>query len=500
MARPQQMPDRLPGPARVLHVAAECYPLVKTGGLADVVGALPQALLDLGVDVRLLLPGLPPFIGALRQRQDVCTLGPLFGAGRVTLCRGRLDSQQPPVYIIDAPYLYRRRGGPYGETEQVEWVDNLQRFALLGWLAAHMGSSELDPEWTPDIVHAHDWHAALACAYLKTHPGRQSASVLTVHNLAFQGLFPASDFGLLDLPPTMLQQDGLEFHGSISFLKAGLVYADRITTVSPTYAREIATAAFGCGLDGLIRQRGEAVSGILNGVDHGVWNPSTDPELPARFSVQSLTGKQRCKRSLQRELGLPGDTAAPLFAMVSRLTHQKGVDFVLDALPTLLAGGARLAVLGAGEPALEAALLAAAAEHPDRLAVRIGYDESLAHRLIAGSDAILVPSRFEPCGLTQLYGLRYGTLPVVCRTGGLADTVVDAAGQSAAAGPATGFSCDAPAASGFAATVQRAIEAYGQPEQWRSLVIAAMSRDFSWEQSARHYQSLYEQLSAGAGT
>jgi len=491
------MPERLPGPTRVLHVAAECYPLVKTGGLADVVGALPQALLDLGLDVRLLLPGLPPITGALGQRKELCTIGPLFGAGRVTLCQGGLASPRLPVYVIDAPYLYRRRGGPYGETDQVEWTDNLQRFALLGWLASHLASSALDPKWTPDIVHAHDWHAALACAYLRTHPGRQCTSVLTVHNLAFQGLFPASDFGLLGLPPAMRQPDGLEFHGKVSFLKAGLAYADRVTTVSPTYAREIATAAFGCGLDGLIRQRGAAVSGILNGVDHAVWNPWTDPELPARFSAESLAGKQRCKRSLQRELGFAGDAGAPLFAMVSRLTHQKGVDFVLEALPVLLEGGARLAVLGTGEPALESALLAAARESPDRIAVRTGYDESLAHRLIAGSDAVLVPSRFEPCGLTQLYGLRYGTLPVVCRTGGLADTVVDAAGDSAGGG--TGFCCDEPAGLGFAATVRRAIHCYGQPERWRALMLTAMSRDFSWQESARSYQALYEQLAAGVG-
>ena len=484
---------------RVLHVAAECYPLVKTGGLADVVGALPQALLGLGVDVRLLLPGLPPITAALEERKELCTLGPLFGAGRVTLCSGRLDSQRLPVYVIDAPYLYRRRGGPYGETEQVEWVDNLQRFALLGWLASHLASSALDPQWVPDIVHAHDWHAALACAYLKTHPGRQAASVLTVHNLAFQGLFPASDFGLLELPPWMQQQDGLEFHGKISFLKAGLAYADRITTVSPAYAREIATAAFGCGLDGLIRQRGRAVSGILNGVDYAVWNPWTDPALPARFSARSLAGKQRCKRSLQAELGFPDDTGAPLFAMVSRLTHQKGVDFVLGALPALLEGGARLVVLGAGEPALESALLAAAREFPDRVVVRIGYDEGLAHRLIAGSDAVLVPSRFEPCGLTQLYGLCYGTLPVVCRTGGLADTVVDAAEDSVAGGGGTGFCCDEPAVPAFAATVRRAIGCYGQPERWRSLVLAAMSREFSWQESARSYQSLSGQLYSGVG-
>jgi starch synthase len=479
---------------RVLHVAAECHPLVKTGGLADVVGALPPVLAELGTEARLLLPGLPPIVDALTGREDLCTFGPLFGAARVTLCRGRVASHQVPVYVIDAPYLYRRRGGPYQDVDGTEWPDNLQRFALLGWVAAHLAAGELDPAWAPDIVHAHDWHAGLACAYIRSHPGQRAATVFTIHNLAFQGLFPASEFATLGLPRALMQPHGLEFHGQVSFLKAGLACADRITTVSPTYAREIATREFGCGMEGLILHRAADVSGILNGVDPAVWDPQTDVELPAHFTARALAGKKKCKQALQDEMGLERRADAPLFALVSRLTHQKGLDLVLEALPGLVAQGAQLAVLGSGDAGLEAALVAAASSHPGQVRVRIGYDEALAHRLLAGADTVLVPSRFEPCGLTQLYGLRYGTLPVVRRTGGLADTVVDGGDGETPDPQGTGFVFDAADGAALAATLQRAVHAYRQGERWRGLMRRAMAQDFSWHEAARRYQSLYGAL------
>jgi starch synthase len=479
---------------RVLHVAAECHPLVKTGGLADVVGALPPALAALGTDVRLLLPGLPPIVEALTEREDLCTFGPIFGAARITLCRAHVASHRVPVYVIDAPYLYRRRGGPYQDTDGTEWADNLQRFALLGWVAAHLASGELDTAWTPDVVHAHDWHAGLACAYIRSHPGQRAATVFTVHNLAFQGLFPATEFATLGLPRLLMQPHGIEFHGQVSFLKAGLACTDRITTVSPTYAREIATREFGCGMDGLIRHRAADVHGILNGVDPAVWDPQTDAELPARFSARSLAGKKKCKQALQAELGLARLADAPLFSIVSRLTHQKGLDLVLHALPALVARGAQFAVLGSGDPGLESALLAAGKQHPEQVRVRIGYDEALAHRLIAGADAVLVPSRFEPCGLTQLYGLRYGTLPVVRRTGGLADTVVDGGDAHTPADHGTGFAFDAADGAALEATLQRAVRCFHQGELWRALMRRAMAQDFSWSEAARGYQTLYAAL------
>lgn len=479
---------------RVLHAAAEVFPLVKTGGLADVVGALPQALRRQGADVRLVLPGYPAIADAVLHQKPVAEFGPLFGAGRVTLRLGTMPYSHVPAYVIDAPWLYRRGGGPYQAADGSEWPDNLQRFALLGWMAAHLAAGELDAEWTPDVVHAHDWHAALACAYIAAHPGATAASVFTVHNLAYQGLFPSHEFAQLGLPLHFMQSHGVEFHGQLSFMKAGLKYARRITTVSPNYAREIATHEFGCGLDGVIRSRGGDVSGILNGVDGEVWNPATDSALAARYSATDLAGKPRNKLALQKEMGLEPRAGAPLFGVVSRLTAQKGLDLVLAALPALLRQGAQLVVQGSGDPVLEAAFGAAAHAHPGQVAVRVGYDESLAHRLLAGADLMLVPSRFEPCGLTQLYALRYGTLPLVRRVGGLADTVVDADEAALREGRATGIAFDAATPAALEAAIERAVGLFAQPERWRALMRSSMAQDFSWDGAARGYLDLYAGL------
>jgi len=480
----------------VLHVAAEVFPLVKTGGLADVAGALPPALARAGADARLLLPGLPAIVESLLQPRSLCQVGPQFGAARITLRLGRLPGSHVSAYVIDAPYLYRRSGSPYQDSRGTEWSDNLQRFALLGWVGAHLAAGELDERWTPDVLHAHDWHAALACSYLKGHPATPAASVFTIHNLAFQGLFPIADFAALDLPARMLSASGLEFHGQLSFMKGGLKFADRITTVSPSYAREIATPEFGAGLDGVIRSRQADVSGILNGVDYEVWNPEIDSALASRYSAERLDGKGACKQALQREAGLAVEADAPLLTVISRLTSQKGLDLVLGALPGLLAQGAQLFVVGTGEPALEAAFREAALAHPGRVAVRLVYDETLAHRAIGGADAILVPSRFEPCGLTQLYGLRYGTLPLVRRVGGLADTVVDASADALREGRATGFAFDAPASAALLHAVERLVALYRQPPAWRAVMRHAMVRDFSWDHAAVDYLALYRDVIA----
>ena len=480
---------------KVLHAAAEIFPLVKTGGLADVVGALPEALIAQGADVRLVLPGLPAILKGVERQKTVCELGALFGAGRVTLRLGRLAPGGVAAYVIDAPYLYQRPGNPYLAPDGNEWPDNLQRFALLGWVAAHLAAGELDSRWTPDVLHAHDWHAAMACAYAACHPLTRAATVYTVHNLAYQGLFDEGDFHLLGLPSRLMVPGGLEFHGQLSFMKAGLKYADRVTTVSPSYAHEIATEVFGCGLDGVIRARGADVSGILNGVDGMVWNPAGDTSIAALYSASALDGKTACKAALQRELGLAVDASAPLFAVVSRLTEQKGLDLLLGALPALLdspaAGGAQLAVEGNGEPALEAAFAHAAAMHPGRVAVRLVYDEALAHRMMAGADAMLVPSRFEPCGLTQLYALRYGTVPVVRRVGGLADTVVDASAAAVKADLATGFMFGAATSSALVQALRHAVSAYGQSALWRQLMLRGMAQNFSWDAAASRYMALY---------
>lgn len=480
---------------KVLHAAAEVFPLIKTGGLADVVGALPEALIALGADVRLVLPGLPAILAGLERSQVVCELGASFGAGRVTLRLGRLAPSSVTAYVIDAPYLYQRPGNPYLAPDGSEWLDNLQRFGLLGWVAAHLAAGELDSDWTPDVLHAHDWHAAMACAYAACHPATRAATVFTIHNLAYQGLFDEGDFHLLGLPSRLMVPVGLEFHGQLSFMKAGLKYAHRITTVSPTYAHEIATDAFGCGLDGVIRARGLDVSGILNGVDGEVWNPATDLLTAAPYSAAALDGKAVCKAALQRELGLRVDAGAPLFAVVSRLTSQKGLDLLLDALPALLnfplEGSPQLAVQGNGDAALEAAFAQAAAAHPGRVAVRLVYNEALAHRMMAGADAMLVPSRFEPCGLTQLYALRYGTVPVVRQVGGLADTVVGLSQATVHDDLATGFTFGPATPGALAQALLQAVSAYAQPGLWRRLMLRGMAQNFSWDASASQYMALY---------
>ena len=479
---------------RVLHIAAEIFPLVKTGGLADVLGALPQALIGQGADVRLLLPGLPAIIDAVQHQKVVCEIGPAFGAARITLRLGKMPNSHVPVYVIDAPYFYRRGGGPYQDGNGSEWPDNVQRFALLGWVGAHLAAGELDLDWTPQVLHAHDWHAAMSCAYVAAHPPTQVATVFTVHNLAYQGLFPSGDFNLLGLPARFMAPTGLEYHHQLSFMKAGLKFARSVTTVSPTYATEISTPEFGFGLDGVVRSRGADITGILNGVDGDVWDPSTDLELAARYSAQQLAGKARCKLALQVELGLALQADAPIFSVVSRLTSQKGLDLVLATLPGLLRRGGQLALQGSGDPLLEAAFVAAAKAHPGAVGVRIGYDEAFAHRLIAGADAILVPSRFEPCGLTQLYGLRYATVPIVRRVGGLADTVVDATNDSLRADSATGFVFDAATPTALDAALQRAFDIYAQPDRWQKLMLRGMAQDNSWDGAATRYMALYRAL------
>jgi starch synthase len=478
-------------PLRVLQAAAEIFPWVKTGGLADVVGALPQALAERGHDVRLVLPGLPAIADAVRPARVVAELGAQFGAARVRIRKGQLPGSMMPAYVVDAPWLYRRTGGPYQQADGHDWPDNLQRFALLGWAAAHLAGGDLDPGWSADVLHAHDWHVGLACAYLDVHAARP-ARVFTIHNLAFQGLFPAADFALLNLPSRLMATHSIEFHGQLSFMKAGLVHAHRITTVSPTYAREIATPEFGAGLDGVIRQREGDVSGILNGVDTTVWDPGQDPALGTAYSANGLEGKAVNKRALQLAMGLEPLAHAPLFGMVSRLSHQKGVDLLLAAIPPLVAQGAQFVVQGSGDPALQAALQQMAAAHPKSVGVQVGYDEPLAHRIIAGSDAVLVPSRFEPCGLTQLYGLRYGSLPVVRRVGGLADTVTAADVRSLADGRATGFAFTAAEPRALQGALEQAVAVYrNQSQHWAAMVQRAMAQDNSWAAAAASYETLY---------
>lgn len=478
---------------RILHVASEIYPLVKTGGLADVVAALPPALVKRGLDVRILLPGFPGILEGMLDLKPLTRIGPVFGAAAVTLCIGRLPDSGLCAYVIDAPFLYRRDGNPYVGPDGQDWSDNHRRFALLGWVAAHMASGELEPGWVPDVVHAHDWHAGLIPAYIAQNPALKTPTVFTIHNLAFRGIFPMDFHPDLGLSGRKLTPHGIEFHGKLSFMKAGLVYSQRITTVSPSYAREICTPEFGCGLEGVLRDRGKDLSGILNGVDYDVWNPQ-DPLIAKPYTVDNLQGKTDCKRALQSELGLTTQAEGPLFAVVSRLTSQKGMDLLLAALPELLREGAQLAVLGTGEGDLEAGFRYAAAANPENVAVHVGYDEAMSHRFMAGADVLLVPSRFEPCGLTQLYALRFGTLPLVRRVGGLADTVINATQDTIDSNRATGFVFEEASRYAIGERIREACLLFHDKSTWAKIQRRAMVQDFSWNDAAVHYETLYRSL------
>jgi len=476
---------------RVLSVASEAVPLVKTGGLADVVGALPGALAPHGAAMTTMLPGYPAVLATLGKKPKALhTWDSLLGEP-ARLLAGNISGH--PLLVLDAPGLFAREGGPYGDATGRDWRDNWRRFAAFGRAAADVAGGAVKGH-SFDLVHAHDWQAAMTLAYLRFAPtGATPPSVITIHNMAFQGHYGADIFPGLGLPAHAMAIDGIEYHGGISFLKAGLAAASAITTVSPTYAREIREPGFGMGLEGLIRGRDGHVSGIVNGIDTAVWNPATDPALAAPYTVRTLAKRAANTRALEAEFGLDrGD--GPVFVVISRLTWQKGMDVLLEAADHLVGIGGRLALLGSGDPALESGFHAAAARHPGRLAVRIGYDEALSHRMLGGGDAILVPSRFEPCGLTQLYGLAYGCVPVVSRTGGLADTVIDANLAACLAGAATGVQFDGVRYQTLADALTRTVQLFHQRDTWRGLQRAGMKADFAWERSGKAYADLYASL------
>ena len=477
---------------RVLSVASEAVPLVKTGGLADVAGALPQAVAPHGVTMTTLLPGYPAVMKAIGKGRALHTYDTLLGEP-ARLVAGQIAGH--PLIALDAPVYFAREGSPYTDHSGHDWNDNWRRFAALGRAAADLAGGAVKG-CKFDLMHAHDWQAAMALAYLRFAPpegGRQVPTVMTIHNMAFQGYFNASIFPSLGLPRSAWSVNGVESYGGVGFLKAGLEAASAITTVSPGYAAEIRQPEFGMGLEGLVASRGERVLGILNGIDTGLWNPETDPDVPQAYGLRSLSRRSANKRVLEDEFCLkPAD--GPLFVVVSRLTWQKGMDVLLEVIDHLVGIGGRLALLGAGDAAIEAGLHASAARHPGRIGIRIGYDEALAHRMQAGGDAILVPSRFEPCGLTQLYGLAYGCVPVVSRTGGLADTVIDANVAALAAGVATGIQFNGVHYYALASAISRATALYRQPGQWLQLQKNGMRCDFSWERSGKAYAELYGRL------
>ncbi|MEO3386067.1 glycogen synthase GlgA [Mesorhizobium sp. CAU 1741] len=475
---------------QVLSVASELFPLVKTGGLADVAGALPAALAKLGVTMRAMLPGYPAVMARLPKKpKAVHQYAGLFG-GSARIVEARVEGLD--LLVLDAPHLFDRPGGAYGDTAGRDWPDNWRRFAAFSKAAADVASGAI-AGWRPDIVHAHDWQAALTLAYLRYGGTTPPATVMTVHNLAFQGQFPAAIFDELGLPASAMSLDGVEYFGGVGFLKAGLQAADAITTVSPTYAREIRLPEFGMGLDGLLNARADRLHGILNGIDIEQWNPQTDEHLASRFSAKGLRQRDANRRAVEQRFVLDPDSG-PLLTVISRLTWQKGMDILAAELDRIVGSGARLAVLGSGDHALEGALLAGAARHRGRVGCVVGYDEGLSHMLQAGADAILIPSRFEPCGLTQLYGLRYGCVPVVARTGGLADTIIDANHAALEAGVATGFHFQPGSGDALVGAVHRVVDVHADRRLWAAIQKQGMKSDVSWEASAKAYVGLFRSL------
>jgi starch synthase len=472
---------------RVLSVASECVPLLKTGGLADVVGALPGALAPLGWDMRVLMPAYRALRGRISDWPAVWTEADLFG-GAAQVRVGEVDGIR--LLMLDAPHLFDREGGPYSGPNG-DWGDNAQRFAALSWAAARISREGLGDGWRPDVLHVHDWQGGLAPAYLAFGGPRDVASVITVHNIAFQGWAPATLLSTLRLPAHEFHPGSLEYYGGMSSLKAGLVTADAITTVSPTYADELSRAEYGMGLQGVIAARASVVSGILNGVDTAIWSPAA-AEPP--FSADDLSGKAAARAALCDEFGL--EVPGPLAILVSRLTDQKGIDLVPGVMPAFIEGGGGLLVLGSGDPGLEGAMRGLAARFPGRVGARIGYDEALSRRMFAGGDAVLVPSRFEPCGLTQMYGLRFGTLPVVAAVGGLADTVIGVSPATLAAGVATGISFHPTDGIAFAQAMRKLLDLHADPGQWARVQRNAMRHPVGWETSAAAYAALYGRLRA----
>ncbi len=482
---------------RLLFATSECAPWVKTGGLGDVAAALPAALTGVGVDARVLLPAYPDVLkaaGRTRLLADIAATPPWPAAE----LRGARLPSGVRVALVCCPRLYDRPGGPYQDAQGRDHPDNAQRFGFLAWIAALLSGPVSPLKWRPQVLHCNDWQTGLAPAFLRFSGARHAPTVMTIHNLAFQGVFPGNLTAELGLPPQAWAIDGVEFHGQTAFLKAGIQCGDAISTVSPTYAREIRQAPLGFGLEGLLEYRADALTGILNGIDTTIWNPATDALLPERYDVDTLERKKGNKLELQRVLGLTESEDAPLLGMVSRLTWQKGSDLVAALAPELAARGAQLAVAGEGDEVHVRALVAASRAAPGRVGVAVRFDERLAHLIEAGADAFLMPSRFEPCGLNQMYSQRYGTPPIAHATGGLVDSIVDATPRSLADRTATGFLHGEPSAEALSGAVARMLEAYRAPGLWRGIQRAGMTRDFGWQRSAAAYVDLYRSAVARA--
>ncbi|MEI7842440.1 MAG: glycogen synthase GlgA [Gallionellaceae bacterium] len=475
---------------RVLFVTSEAAPLVKTGGLADVSGALPSALRRLGDDVRVLIPGYPQVLKALGTFKIEAFVAASESFPDFRLLASEF-SDGVPLWVIDCPTLYQREGGIYQDSMGNDWSDNALRFGLLSKVGAMLGGPSSPVEWKPEVVHCNDWQTGLTPAFMHFEPS-SAPCVMTVHNLAFQGVFPPQTVEELNLPEGSFHPHGAEYYGNLSFLKAGLYYAHHVTTVSPTYAEEIQSEELGFGLQGLLKNRSKSLTGILNGIDTDEWNPATDHALAQTYSLMKMTGKAANKQALQKQMGLTVDAEVPLFGLVSRFTHQKGVDLVLEVAPELIAAKAQLVLLGSGDATLQSQAKALAKQYPGQVAVMIGFDEKLSHLIEAGIDIFLMPSRFEPCGLNQMYSQRYGTPPIVHATGGLVDSVVDCSPENLAKSSATGFVFSEMTPLGLFTCIQRALLVYQDKKSWSKLLSTGMSKDFGWQASAKKYHEVYE--------
>lgn len=479
---------------KVLSVTSEIFPFVKTGGLADVTGSLPKALAPLGIETTSLIPGYPNVMRQLKSAMPLVAFDSLLGE-KASLLHTRIEGLS--LFVLDVPTLYNRPGGPYLDDRGIDHPDNWKRFAALSLAAAEIAGGVL-PGWLPDLVHTHDWQSALASVYMRER-GCSTPVVLTIHNLAFQGQYPASLLDKLGLPPEAYSVDRMEYFGDISFLKGGLQTADAITTVSPTYAREILTPRFGMGMNGVLNERVSVLRGIVNGIDLDVWDPSADPHLPRNYDINTLRRKRENRAVLLQKFGLDPSGNGPVFSAVSRFTWQKGIDMLAETADEVIHNGGRVIVFGQGDREIEQALLDTASRFPGRMAVHIGYDEPMAHLIHGGSDAIVQPSRFEPCGLTQLYALRYGCVPVVSRTGGLSETIIDANDAAVSARVATGFQFHPVTTGGLRLALRRALHTYADQKMWARLQNQGMKAKFSWERSAQQYAAVYTSLVRKSG-
>lgn len=477
---------------RVLFATSEAYPLVKTGGLGDVSASLPEALCREGYDVHILLPGYPAAMAGAAKAGARRATRLSVGAHTVDLWQARLPETAVTLWLVDCPPLFERDGNPYQDDQGDDWPDNAERFQVFAQVGAKMALAQAGLSWSPEIVHCNDWQSALLPVYLEPHPDRPG-TVFTIHNLAYQGLFARDTFLALGLPEHLWRFDQLEFHDQLSFIKGGLVFSDRITTVSPGYAEEIQTPELGYGLDGLLRHRRHQLSGILNGIDTRIWNPEDDPFLDSHYGRDHLKQKKQCQIHLRQKLGLAPD-AVPLLGFIGRLVEQKGLEWLLAVIPPLLRRGCQFALLGAGESRYEQPLQQLARAWPAQMSLTLGYDEALAHQITAGCDLFLMPSRFEPCGLNQMYSLHYGTIPVVHSVGGLRDTVFDPADTGIDA--ANGFCFRRPDADAFLEAIEAALDCHKNRRAWRRLQENGMAADYSWKQSARHYGQLYQEILA----